>query len=194
MTMDAKNGLAGALALAMTAWLAGAGAAEGMTDAAPGSAAPLSHHLPAVDDVVSPRPGGASGSTGYLFVSGSSFSPRASSTPMSYASAGCVQSTGDYVVTDLQLPNGAAVLGIRSYYYNNGQTGSVRAALTSYDGAGGFTDDIVGASTLTTGYSDEYFSGGAPVVIDNVNRSYVLLGKTAADMRFCGIRVYFQYP
>lgn len=192
--MSAKQGLAGALALAMTVWLANAAAAEGTTDAVPVSATPLSHHVPAVDDAVSPGPDGTPGSYGYLFVAGSSFSPRASSAPMTYASGGCIQSTSDYVVTDMQLPNGAAVLGIRSYYYNNGQSGSVDAALTSYDGAGAFTDHVVGASTLNAGYSDEYFAAGTPVVIDNFNRSYVLLGMTVADMRFCGIRVYFQYP
>lgn len=45
--MSAKQGLAGALALAMTVWLANAAAAEGTTDAVPVSATPLSHHVPA---------------------------------------------------------------------------------------------------------------------------------------------------
>lgn len=190
--MHEKNGMAGALALAMMAGLVTANAKEGTTELAP-AATPLFHHLPAVDDVVSPAPDG-SGGYGYLFVAGSAFSPRSSSAPMTYVSGGCIKSPADFVVTDLQLPDGVTVLGIRSYYYNNGQSGSVDAALTSYDGAGAFTDHVFVQSTMNTGYADEYSAAATPAVIDNYARAYTLLGSTDADMQFCGIRVYFQYP
>ncbi len=183
------------LALALATCCTGAMAAEGGgTDAAPMRTAALSHHVAAVDDVASPAPSGVGGAFGYLFVAGSAFSPRSSASPMTYAGGGCIKSTNDFVATDLQLPDGITVLGIRSYYYNNGQAGNVSAALTTYDGAGAFTDHVIGASTLNTGYADEYFALTTPLVIDNLSRSHVLLGQTAADMLFCGIRVYFQYP
>jgi len=192
--MDTKQRLACALAMALAAWAATAVAREGTTDGAPVRPTALSHHLSAVDDAVPSAPAGVSGSTGYLFVAGSAFTSRDSSNAVSYAGAGCVVSTSNYVVTDLQLPDGANVLGIRSYYYNNGQPGSVAATLTSYDGAGGFTDHVIGNSTMNTGYADEYFGAVTPPVIDNASLSYALLGKTVANTQFCGIRVFFQYP
>ena len=71
---------------------------------------------------------------------------------------------------------------------------ATRVTVMDLRGAGAFTDHVIGASTLNTGYADEYFALTTPLVIDNLSRSHVLLGQTAADMLFCGIRVYFQYP
>lgn len=188
-----KNGMC-ALALAMTACFATAHAAEGnRASEAPmarPSALPMS---PSGADTLHgvTAPSGVS-TNGYLFIAGSAFTPRTSSTVVTYTGAGCV-SAPDYVVTDVQLPDGVTVVGIRSYYYNMGQPGTVTAAFTSYDGAGGFTDHVFGSSTLNTGYNDEFFNATTPPVIDNLNNSYVAMGYTGANVSFCGIRVFYQY-
>jgi len=185
-----------AFAVAMAGCLTAASAMEGqgVSEASPANPAAIPMHVPGADNPGTVEAPSGVGTNGYLFVAGSAFTPRSSSTPVVYTGAGCINATSDYVVTDLQLPAGASVLGIRSYYYNSGQAASVLTALSSYDGAGGHTDQIIAASTLNTGYANEYTGAVAPVVIDNTNLSYLLLALTPANLQFCGIRVFYQYP
>jgi hypothetical protein len=186
-----------ALAVVMAGCFTAASAMEGqgVSEASPANPTATPMHVPGADAIdAASAPSGAAGTTGYLFVAGSAFTPRSSAAPVVYTGAGCINSVSDFVVTDLQLPAGVSVLGIRSYYYNNGQATSVTTALTSYDGAGGFTDQIVANSTLNTGYADEYTGAVTPVVIDNGSLFYLLLATTPVNLQFCGIRVFYQNP
>jgi len=192
--MRLKQQWAGVLALAMMSWFATATAAEKATDAATAFAPPLPLHLPGSDNAVSPSPNGTPGSDGYLFVAGSAFSPRGSTGPTTYAGAGCIKATEDFVVTDLQLPHGTTVFGVRAYYYVNDASAAIVAGVTRYDGAGAATDLVIKQSAGSGGYVDEYFPMDTPEVIDNYEYSYVLIGKTGGTAQLCGMRVYFQYP
>jgi hypothetical protein len=168
---------------------------QGVSEASVANASAHPMHVPGADNLdAATAPSGIAGTTAYLFVAGSAFTPRGSATSVAYSGGGCINNTSDFVVTDLQLPSGVSVLGIRSYYYNSGQVTSVTTALTSYDGAGGFTDQIVASSTLNVGYADEYTAAAAPVEIDNAGLSYLLLATTPANLQFCGIRVFYQNP
>lgn len=131
----------------------------------------------------------------YLFVAGSAFKPRSSSQSVTYAGAGCISST-EAVTTDLQLPDGAEIFGVRTYYYNMGQLGSVTTFLTVYDGAGNYTDLLAAPSTMNAGYASEYFyfDFGTGPIVDNLPQSCVLTARTGTDLLLCGMRVYYGAP
>ena len=164
-------------------------ATEAMTDGFPPAQNLNYHHMPGPDMAAdgTNAPAGVAGQ--YLFLAGSAFTPRASDQTITYPAAGCTNSSGGFVVTSLELPDGAEVFGLRLYYYNNGSSGSVSGALSSYTGDGGYTDHILGNSTGNTGYSSEYFQATS-LVIDN-SQSYALLGSTGAGLSLCGIRVFY---
>ncbi len=189
-----KTGFAAALALAMAASLATAHAEEGTSDGMPGGTPAVFDHLPGADDSASPAAvNGTSGSSGYLFVAASAFTPRNSATSVNYIGAGCIAAP-DYVVSDVQLPEGVSVLGVRAYYYNNGLPGGLTTSFTSYDGAGAATDHLFTTTTLNSGYANEYLALPTAETIANADRAYVLQASTPTNMRFCGMRVFFQYP
>lgn len=129
----------------------------------------------------------------YLFVAGSAFHPRTSAQSVTYAGAGCISSSAA-VTTDLQLPDGAAVYGVRTYYYNLGAPTSVYTSLTVYDGAGNFTDLLSEPSTLNGGYASEYFDFDPDLIVDNIPQSYVLTGNISSDAQLCGMRVFYGAP
>ena len=130
----------------------------------------------------------------YLFVAGSALVPRSGSTTVTYNGAGCVSAVGDYLTTDLQLPAGSTLEGVRTYYYDNAATGSVSSAITRYDGSGGFLDLLIPTLPHATGYANGYNVLATPEVIDNVTYSYVLLASTGTGTRICGLRVFYSTP
>lgn len=149
-------------------------------------------HAPGPDEDA--RLGAApAGSNQYLFVAGSAFTPRSSAQTVSYPGSGCTFSDAA-VTTDVQLPSGTEVLGVRLYYYDMATAGSVGIFFTNYNGAGGTSDLITGSSTLESGYSSEFFSPPASVFIDNTSGSYVLTATMAAGQRFCGARLFIAQP
>src|SRR5690606_33700134 len=110
--------------------------------------------------------------TKYLFIAGSAFNARTSAQTINYPGAGCTYSNLA-LTTDIQLPDGAKILGVRSFYYNNNQpSDSLTMFLSSYDGAGGLTDHLVMASTFSNGYEDEYASLAMPLLVDNFSQAY----------------------
>ncbi len=164
-------------------------ATEAGTEQLPVAQQPGYYHMPgpdlAADGSITPAGFGMT----YLFLAGSAFTPRSSNQTITYPGAGCTKSSSDYVVASLELPENTEVYGIRLYYYNNGSTGSVSGALTSYTGDGGSQDLIFGTSTQNTGYVSEYFAATS-LTIDNYSQSYSLLGKTDVGLALCGIRVF----
>lgn len=133
------------------------------------------------------------GPNGYLFLAGSAFHPRTSSQTLTYEGSGCI-SSDDAVTTDLQLPEGAVINGIRIYYYNMGQPGNVTTFLTVYDGAGTYTDLLVSDSTQDLGYASEYEALPSPETVDNLSQAYVLTANTDTGTQFCGVRVFYAAP
>lgn len=149
------------------------------------------HHQPGADDTAG-RPAGTAATSRWLFVPAAAFVRRTSAQSLTSASPGCVHSDS-MLNADLQLPAGAAILGVRTYYYNLGQAGVVRSWLTSYDGAGDYTDHIGANSTLNTGYASEYFEVPTPLTINPYTLSYALNARTDANLRLCGMRVFYEF-
>jgi hypothetical protein len=129
----------------------------------------------------------------YQFVAGSAFTPRTSAQTVTYPGSGCTYSNAA-VTTDVQLPAGSSVLGVRIYYYDLATSGAVGIFFTNYDGAGGFADLLIQTSSLESGYSSEYFELTTPAVIDSATSSYVLTSIMDPNLRFCGARIFYSIP
>ena len=105
--------------------LAGASLSVQATEASfDGAEEPGNHvvfHAPGADEAGLFAPTGAAND--YLFVAGSAFNARTSTQTVTYPGAGCINSTAA-VTTDLQLPQGAEIQGIRTYYYDMASAGT----------------------------------------------------------------------
>ena len=166
-------------------------AADGIS-AAPASAPGINYnHMPGPDMAAdgSVAPNGVVGNQ-YLFLAGSAFTPRTSAQTVTYPGAGCSNSSAA-LTTSLELPQGASILGVRLYYYNNGTPNAVGLFLTTYPGDGNSTDQLVASSALNIGYSSEYFALPAAMVVDNVAHAHALTGVTGGTTRLCGMRVFY---
>lgn len=166
--------------------------AQESSSSSPSGAAPAFFmHAPGADDAVE-SVDGTSATERYLFVPAAAFVRRSSTQTLTVPAPGCVDSSG-MLNADLQLPKGAVIRGVRTYYYNQGQSGVVRTWLTSYDGAGVYTDHIGADSTTSSGYSSQYFPAPAPLTVDPYLLSYVLNARIDPNLRMCGMRVFYEY-
>lgn len=186
MTHYALFGLA--LAFAAPAWAIDA------SNVSEFQASPDFHDTNGPDSLTPAAPGATNA---YLRVAGSSFLPRDSDTTVTYASSGCVRvgGTQHFLAADLQLPQGATILYVRTYFYNQGVSGNMTTFLTSYDGQGAFTDYTSFATSTSAGY-DSILSPAINQVVDNTGLAYVVNATVSADnanLRFCGIRVNYSY-
>lgn len=131
----------------------------------------------------------------FLFIGGVGFSPRTSSQRVSYFGGGCIGSNG-WVNTDVQLPHGAKVIGVRVYYHAPASE-SMRTGLGVSDGAGSTIYPIFD-STLQSGgsYYSDYYSPSVVTLIDNGSHAYSLsAGQFSSDQVWlCGMRVNYQLP
>ncbi len=109
---------------------------------------------------------------------------------MSYGGSGCTASNAG-VTTDVQLPVGAQVEGIRLYYFDDAASGGVGLFFTTYDGIGGSNDLLNEASTLKVGYSSEYFALDSPYVFDGFTNAHVITATMNDEQYFCGARVFY---
>lgn len=131
----------------------------------------------------------------YFNAAGSAFAPRDSSTSWDYQSGGCVSAGvgNDIFTLHLDLPQGARIDYLRIYYRDTSAANS-RAWVTTYDGAGNFSDLTAVDSTGNGGYGTT-LSPYVGHVVDKLNRSYVLNWRpeqTGASMQLCGLRVAYR--
>lgn len=129
----------------------------------------------------------------YLFITGSALTPYNSTGTVSYYGGGCASST-TWLTTDLQLPDGSTLLGVRTYYYDNAATGTLATGVSKYDGLGTSTTVSLNDMPHSTGYNNVYYSPTSTEVIDNFSNSYVLYANTGTDTRICGFRVFYSIP
>lgn len=189
--MMQRSGWAGlALCLGAISGAAAAPSTEGF------AAAPQSG--PSFNDMNGPDAiSGAGLNSGYLRIAGSSFVPRSASAPAEYVSAGCIRASapGALYAADVQLPAGADVRYVRTYFYNNGLSSNITTFFTEFDGAGTFTQHTTFPTAASAGY-DSTLSPALAVTIDPGSRSYIMLvniGAADANLRFCGVRIQYFY-
>lgn len=164
-------------------------AATGISSTFGGQLGNFFYDAPGADQVGSTR--APEGGSDYLFIAGSSFTPRTDTQTLSYPGAGCSFSNG-FLISNLDLPSGTTVNGVRLYYFSNTSGDTVRFNLGFFDGGGGTGFPITGVSTLSSGYSSQYFTPTTPpLIIDTLTNSYALLASMDAGTRFCGMRVFY---
>lgn len=181
------------LALSIALLLGTTGALAASSDGPDGA-----NSLPQYTDAVEPGTELASvlapeETTHYLFITGSALTPYNSTGTVSYHTGGCASSS-TWLTTDLQLPHGSTLLGVRTYYYDNAAAGVARTGVSKYDGLGTSTTVSLNDMPHSTGYNNVYYSPASTEVIDNFSNSYVLYANTGTDTRICGFRVFYSIP
>lgn len=147
-------------------------------------------HGPGPDLDANDQPAGLGGGTTYLFIAGSAFTPRTSSQTVTYQGSGCTYSSAA-LTTSLELADFSEISGVRVFYYNTTPGSSVSLFLTTYDGAGGSSDNLTGNMTSSSGYASDYFSLATPLVVDQFASSMVLTATMSPGTRLCGMRVFY---
>lgn len=136
----------------------------------------------------------------YLWIAGSSFKPRSSDIQYEYVSNGCITSlTGGNALNQsftapFRVPDGSVIRGVRFYYYDTSAQAS-RLSITSYDGAGSFTDHVLVDSTGAVGEGNLYQALTTPYTIDTAQRGFVLNWYptvAGSTMRLCGARIFYD--
>lgn len=189
--MMQRSGLAGlALCLAVMSGSAMAQTTEGFASAP--QSGPQFNDLDGPDSI-----NAVSATSVYLRIAGSSFVPRNASAPAEYTSAGCIRATaaGGIYAADVQLPAGADVRYVRTYFYNNGTASNISTFFTEFDGAGALTQHTTFPTTTNTGY-DSTLSPALAVTVDPGNKSYIMavnIGAADTNLRFCGVRIQYFY-
>jgi hypothetical protein len=133
----------------------------------------------------------------YVFVAGSTFRPRASSTTWAYPGVGCINAaSGNEIFTSpLHLPQGSRIDYVRLYYRDTSANDS-SAWLTSYSAAGAFADVTTVSSVGSSGYGSN-LSPLVEHVVNNASLSYTLnwrANQTGSSMQLCGMRVAYRLP
>jgi hypothetical protein len=133
----------------------------------------------------------------YKFIAGSNFHPREATTTHGYGNAGCVYktSTSGYLVSDLQLPQGAEIDLISLYYSDTNANYDAETWLYAYDGLGGFTEIAHVASIGSPGQNSAN-SALFSHIVDNSSESLGLVVGTGSandsSVRICGVRVRYN--
>jgi hypothetical protein len=133
----------------------------------------------------------------YINVAGSTMRPRSSATDWTYPGGGCIAASGatDVFITHLGIPNGSRIDYLRIYFYDTSANDS-QAWVTTYNGAGAFTDLTSVSSSGTAGYGT-LLSPFVGHVVDSTSSSYVLnwsSNQTGSTMQLCGLRVAYRMP
>ncbi len=131
----------------------------------------------------------------YKFVAGTTLKPRDSATTWDYHGAGCVSAIGgnDIFNIHLDLPEGSRIDYLRIFYYDTSSSDSM-AWITTYDGAGGWSDLTDVSSGGTGGYGTS-LSSYVGDTVSNLNNAYVLnwrSNQTGSSMALCGLRVAYR--
>lgn len=136
----------------------------------------------------------------YLWIAGGAFKPRSTSTEYLDTGNGCIaSSTGGSSLNEsftvpFRLPNNSVLIGVRFYYYD-AAVGSSRLSITSYDGAGNYTDHVLVTSVGSSGYDNVYQGLTTPYTLDTYSRGFVLNwypDVAGSSMRLCGARVFYD--
>ncbi|MDX9954617.1 MAG: hypothetical protein RBT75_11000 [Anaerolineae bacterium] len=135
----------------------------------------------------------------YKYIAGSTLRPRSSSTTWATdGGGGCVYAVsgaGEIFNVPLSLPQGSRIDFLRLYYYDT-NAGDSNAWVTVYNGAGGFADLTLVASTSNTGYGTT-LSPELLHVVNNADNAYVLNWRANVvgnSIALCGLRVAYRLP
>lgn len=144
-------------------------------------------------------PDALTATSAYYFVAASAFTARSSITSTSYSGGGCIKMNGPEqdgaINTDIQIPDGASIVGMRFFYADTTAFNLVNVYLLAFDGASNSVELVSGSSQAHVGYGNTYLALTTPFVVDNFAQSLAIqvvpMGTTPT---FCGARVYYSVP
>lgn len=133
----------------------------------------------------------------YKFIAGSNFHSREATTTYNYGNAGCLYrtSTSGYLVSDLQMPQGAEIDLVSLYFNDTNVNYNAEVWLYAYDGLGGFTEITHVASIGTPGQTSADSAIVSHIVDNSVESLGVVVGTGSANdssVRICGVRVRYH--
>jgi len=126
-----------------------------------------------------------------LFITAAALHRRDTNTTVSYNRGGCVTSSGT-LTTDLALPAGATILGMRTFYFNDGSGGDVMSAITRYTGQNAVTDLLSTSFPAGTGYTSVYNELPIPETVNEYDYAYVLNARGSGSTQICAMLVLYQ--
>lgn len=136
--------------------------------------------------------------TGYRFIVGSNFATRESSTDYGYTGGGCtaLKNAGRYLTADLDLPEGAEIFGLTTFFRDATDAADLKVALIEYDGLGlSNTLALATRPISSTAYSSASATLAQPYVVNQATRALVLqvdFGNVlGSSLRFCGARLEY---
>jgi hypothetical protein len=138
----------------------------------------------------------------YEFIAGAAFVAPDSATAYGYNGGGCtsLKNAGRFLVSDVQIPAGAQIYSIQSYYRDITDTADLKLSLIEYTGLGVSRTLAIATEPMS---NTSYKSVSANLTVDPyfstpLTRSLVLRadfgGVRHGDLRFCGARVEFTPP
>ncbi len=134
----------------------------------------------------------------YTFTAGQDFLPRDSATAYDYAGHGCITTgAAGTVVSDLDLPDGATLIGARVYFNDTSAAAGLTFNLSTFDGKGGSAALLEASNgSASGGFSDLYQPLTAPYAVDQEAESMLLSAQLPGgpDVALCGARLYWSLP
>ena len=151
---------------------------------------------------ISYTPAEAAPNPSYEFISGAAFVAPDSATAYGYNGGGCtsLKNAGRFLVSDVQIPAGAQIYSIQSYYRDITSTADLKLSLIEYTGLGVSRTLALATEPMS---NTDFQSVSANLTVDPyfstpLTRSLVLRadfgGVRHGDLRFCGARVEFTPP
>lgn len=183
--------LAAALALALPAV---AHATDGPDGPAQFNPALLPFQAEATGDSMTPLATDA-----YYFIPASAFNRLESATESKYVAGGCIRVTGGFrfVATDMQVPDGSGIYGLRVYYKDTDASNQITGWIVTYNGDSLYENLVAVPSDAQAGYGSKYLGITPNPIVDNFAHAYSInVGQTgsSASTAFCGVRVFYSTP
>lgn len=136
------------------------------------------------------------GSSGYSFTAASDFVAINDTISYSYAGAGCmIHNGGANLAAEVDMPDGMEFRGYRAFYYNTVSGAAMNANLAKINGSTS-VDILIGSTTISTGYGEDYFTFPTTEIIDELSKGYLVYIRpgTSSETRMCGIRSFWTIP
>ncbi|MCK9538932.1 hypothetical protein [Dokdonella sp.] len=135
----------------------------------------------------------------YYFIPASAFNRIQSNTETTYVAGGCIRITGGFrfATTDMQIPTGSSIYGLRVYYKDTDASNMVRGWITTYDGNSVYDELVAVESEVSVGHGSKYLGVTPRPIVDNFAHAYSIdIGQTgsSASTAFCGARVFYSTP
>lgn len=138
--------------------------------------------------------------TDYAFLVGTTANIRDTATDRGYSGGGCVnlKNSGRYLSMDVDLPEGAIISSLTSYFYDNSTSANFAVSLLEFNGTSLQTIATVTQALTSTNHASVNFVLPQPYTVKEISKSLSLQadfgGVLNNTIRFCGVRFTYTNP